>query len=418
MRRKLLFYLLGVMAIVGAGGAGGVVSLLAARHLGYLKGAEPDKPTAPVLGTAGEEDENPAEEETKVTASGRIRPKDGVINISGVPGDRLLKLEKVAKEGHPVKKGTLLAELESSYLRKAEHELAKTQLDEAKARKRAEEDYAAALLNEADLAKEQVELETHDRDAQEKKIDLLAAQEKSAKDDLDRLAAIRASDSDEIVSKQTYEHQSVLLEKAQDELAAARAQLTKLNGSISLGARQAQAKRETADASKARVPSIVQLDSLEKNVELAEKRLEMTQIKAPADGTILKVFLSQGETIAQQPILQMADTSEMIVVAEIPEEQAHSVKREYQASITAKALKAQGINELRGVVDYVGTIVARNPVAPSSPTAPVDKHVVETLIKLNEEDVKKAAGLIELEVLVTIHLPKAEATAAMASERR
>ncbi|HVC94769.1 MAG TPA: efflux RND transporter periplasmic adaptor subunit [Pirellulales bacterium] len=412
MKRKLLFYVLGVMAVVGAGGAGGAVSLLAARQLGYLKRSGTGGPADSSGGAAKDHAASKADEVAKVTASGRIRPKDGVINVSGMPGDRLLTLRDAAQEGRQVEKGTPLAELESSHLRQAELELAESQFKEAIAREKAEAGYAAALLDEANLAKEQLKLETHERDALEKKIEVFQAQEKSANDDLRRLQALRASDDDKIVSDQMLEHQKLLVAKTGGELAASKDQLTKLNESIELGARQADAKILTAEASKARIPSTVQLDSLEKNVELARKRLDTTKISAPSSGTILKVYLSPGETLAQQPILQMADTSKMVVVAEIPEEQAHEVREGCRAEITAKALG----KVLEGTVTHMGTIVARNPVAPSSPTAPADKHVVEALIDLaGVNDAMEAARLIELEVLVTVFVSNPTASGADAA---
>jgi HlyD family secretion protein len=417
MKRNLLFYILGVIAVVGAGGAGGAVSLLVARQMGCLKHPDSAKSAVPSV----DEDPEAPEAKIKVTASGRIRPKSGVINVSGTPGDRLWSLEDEAKEGNPVKRDDSLAVLESSHLRQAERDLAETQLVEAKERKTAEERYAAALLKEAELAKEQVKLESHERESLKEKIKVLEAKKKSADDDLRRFLALRESDGDEIVSNQMLEHQELLVASTTGELAASNAQLKKLNESIELGAKQAEAKYRTAELSKAKIPGSAQLESLEKNVELAQKRLDSTTIRAPSDGTILKVFLSPGETLAQQPILQMADTRKMVVVAEIPEEQAHLVAVGDQVEIEDKAFdKVQDGHVkhvvLHGTVTNVGTIVARNPVAPSSPTAPADKHVIDAQIELERPmDVKEAARLIELEVTVKIlagQTPVARADAA------
>jgi len=407
MKRNLLFNLMQFFAVAAIGGA---VTLLVAEKLGYPKS---HGTTATSESTASGQTGSASEEKVKVTAAGRIRPKGGVISVSGVPGDRLLMLCDNAKEGTHVNKDDQLAVLESSSLRKAELDLAETQLREAKAREAAEENYAAALLDEADMAEEQVELEKNDLVAQRQKIAALAAHQKSATDDLNRLQQLRDGDDGEIVAQQTLEHQALLAAKAESELAAANAQLKKLNESIELGIKQARAKRATAEASKLRVPSIVQLDSLEQNVKLAQKRVDMTNVYAPSDGTILKVFLSPGETLAQQPILQMANTSQMVVVAEISEEDAQFVEKGDKVRIENKALE---VPRLHGTVDHVGTIVARNPVAPSSPTAPADKHVVEAIINLETtDDVMEAARLIELEVTVKILGERETASGANAS---
>ncbi|HEX5445696.1 MAG TPA: efflux RND transporter periplasmic adaptor subunit, partial [Pirellulales bacterium] len=192
-------------------------------------------------------------------------------------------------------------------------------------------------------------------------------------------------------------HQRVATDKARNELAAAEAEYEKLERSIDLAHRQAQAKLKTAEASRARIPSTVQVDSLRKQVELAQRRLELTTIRAPSDGVILKLWLSEGETLAQQPILQMADTSRMVAAAEIYEDDALRIKPGETATIKGDALG----EPIDGHVTYVGRLVAKNTVVGLTPTAATDLRVVEARILLDSNEL--ASKLINLQV--TVYIP-------------
>lgn len=341
----------------------------------------------------------------KVTALARLEPEDGIVSISGTPGDRLQELK--VRIGDQVKAGDTLAVLESRTLRQAELELAQSQFDDAEKRGAAEEKYAAALGQEAELAKRQARLERLEIAAQKEKIAGLKISLASVEDDFKRLEELRHSNSStdtSIVSDQQLEHQRALKEKTQKELAAAESQLAKLRDTVELSEQQAEAKVQTAQANQSRIPSTLALDSLQKSVELARRRLELSTIRAPSDGEILKVFLGAGETIAQQPILQMADTSRMVAVAEIYEDDALHVKQGAAASVDSEALEAP----IAGTVSYVGSMVAKNSVMSLTPTASADLRVVEARIRL--EPSPEARRLINLQVTVSISVePGAEA---------
>lgn len=387
----------------------GVVSALAA--VAVIRYFPPNAPAATPSAAAsgagkGKQEEFERPEPDKVTALARLEPEDGVVDISGTPGDRLQELK--VKVGDQVKAGDTLAILESRTLREAELELAQAQLADAEKRGEAEEKYAAALQQEAQLARKQAQLERLEIAAQHEKIDGLKISLASIEDDLKRLEKLRESNSStdsSIVSDQQLEHQRTLKDKTQKELAAAESQLKKLEDTIALSEQQAEAKVQTAAANEARIPSTLALDSLRKSVELARRRLELTTIRAPSDGEILKVMLSAGETLAQQPILEMADTSRMVAVAEIYEDDALHVKEGAAASVDSEALE----QPIAGTVSYIGSMVAKNTVMSLTPTASADLRVVEARIRL--EPSPEAKRLINLQVTVSISVEPAAQTA-------
>lgn len=345
--------------------------------------------------------------ETEVVALARLDPENGVVSINGTPGDRLHVLK--VKLGERIEKGAELAVLESRTLRQGDLELAETQLREARERKTAEEHYADAMQNEAKLAEEQATLQELDAAAQEQKIAGLQAARNSAQEDLKRLQDVRKSGGDapgdKIVSDQQLAHQRLAVEKSEKELAAAEDEFAKLRQAIDLSHREAQAKRKTAEANRQRIPSTIQLQSLEKQVELARLRLDQTTLRAPCRGEILKISLTEGETLAQQPILQMADTSRMVAVAEIYEDDVRQVRIGAPARVTSRALGA----DLTGKVTYIGSMVARNSVVALDPTQSTDRRIVDARIAL--DDNPAARPLINLQVTARIERSDADKTA-------
>jgi HlyD family secretion protein len=343
---------------------------------------------------------NPAgSSESNVAALARIEPENGVISISGTPGDRLQILK--VKLGCHVEKGDELAVQESHALRQMELELAETEVLEARQRKAAEERYAEATQAEADLAEEQAKLQELAIAAQQQKVAGLQAALLASQQDLRRLEAVRLASGrrprDQIVSDQQLAHQRLTTEKTGNELAAAKDELKKLQQANDLAHREARAKRDTAEANRARIPSTVQIASLEKQVDLARCRLELTIVRAPSAGEILKIFLSEGETIAQEPILQMADTSRMVAVAEVYEDDVRGIRVDQSACVESPALGAR----LTGKVSYIGRMVGKNTVVGLDPTASTDRRVVEARILLDTH--QDAQPLINLQV--TAYIP-------------
>ena len=78
------------------------------------------------------------------------------------------------------------------------------------------------------------------------------------------------------------------------------------------------------------------LQSAEAKVKAAEAQLELSIIRAPIDGEILKVFTYPGERIGNDPILKMGDTSDMHVIAEVHETDVGAVRIGQRATITSQ----------------------------------------------------------------------------------
>jgi HlyD family secretion protein len=329
-----------------------------------------------------------------VAALGRIRPRGGVIEVGGRLGDRVERL--LVEQGDWVEKGADLAYLDSYDEVQAERASLQAQLDEARRRLTAETAYVKAQIGQA-----QVELDEAERLGPHQ-VALQAAQERlartelqTARDDLDRL---RGVDRPGVVTEQQLEHQKALVSQAEAKLAGAQAALAQAEESSKLSRSKAGAQLGTAQARLAQVRSAVPVESLAKQLAAVDVRLRRAVIQAPTAGRVLSIDTHPGEQTGQQPILTLADTRAMSVLAEVYETDIQWVRAGQRATVTSPALP----RPLTGVVERVGQLVYQNGLLHVDPAAVQDARVVEAKIRL--DDPKAASGLIHLQVDVRIEL--------------
>lgn len=331
---------------------------------------------------------------TALAALGRLTPRGNVIEIGGLLGDRLEKL--VVEEGNWVKQGTILGYLESHLERKAERDAIAAQLAEAKARLAAELTFLDAQIKEAEVGVEQAgKLDPLDVAAHKAKTQLLESELATAQTDLDRLQSLTTPGA---VSPQKLAQQVQVVSRFRHELAAAKAMLAKASAGQGLNRKRAEVVLETARAGRKKAETGAQLDSLAKNLALADVRLERTVLRAPRDGEILKVLSRPGERVDQKPILKMGDTRTMVAIAEVYETDVLLVQSGQRARVTSPALP----QALTGTVDKVGRIIYKNDVHTIDPAASADARVVEVAIRLDPSETASRMTNLQVDVLIEL----------------
>lgn len=135
-------------------------------------------------------------------------------------------------------------------------------------------------------------------------------------------------------------------------------------------------------------------------VKKAEADLNLSYIKAPKSGEILKIYTKAGELIGDRGILQLGQTNQMYAVAEVYETDITKVKIGQKATVNSEALS----EELPGTVEYIGRQVLRQNIYDTNPTTDSDARIVEVKIRLDETASKKVSGLTNQRIRVVIHL--------------
>ncbi|WP_414582529.1 ABC exporter membrane fusion protein [Scytonema sp. PCC 10023] len=372
----------------------------------------------------------------KVTALGRLEPEAEVVNLSAplaLDGDRIAQL--LVKEGENVKAGQVVALLDSrdklqDALSQAQEQvkMAQAKLAQVKAGAKSGEIFAQkatierlqAQLQSDTIAQEEAiaRLEAQwlgDRTAQEATIRRLEAELKNAQAEDQRYQQLYKEGAE---SRSLFDSKRLTLETAQQQLNEAKAVLNRINTTASKQVREAkvalqrinvtgvkQIKEANATLDKiAEVRPVdvqaaqAEVDNAVAAVKRAQTDLQQAYIKSPITGEILKIHTRVGEKISDSGIVDLAQTEQMVAVAEVYQSDIGKVKTGQKAVVTGQAFNG----ELQGTVSLVGLQVNRQNVFSNQPGENLDKRVVEVKIRLTPEDSKRVAGLTNLQVQTAI----------------
>lgn len=337
----------------------------------------------------------PLPEPTTVRALGRLEPAGGVRAISVPLGDRVRQV--LVEEGERVQEGQQLALLESYPDRQAELALVQSQRDEARARLAAITANGTKQLEEAAVRIQQLrDLRPFDSALLAEKVKLA---EEQAKITFARLVHLKALD---LIPGHDIMQQELLVAQAHTDLAVARTLEEKARKAYTLDLQAAQLQRDVLEKTLDRASKEIPLQSLEASVRLAEERLERTTVRAPSAGVILKIVTRPGEVVGVQPLLRMGDTRNMLAIAEVYETDCQRLRPGQRAFIRSKALPASETAPLTGVVEHIGSMVARNALLDVNPAEDADRRVIEVKIRLDDSTV--ASRYVNLQVHVSIAL--------------
>lgn len=133
-------------------------------------------------------------------------------------------------------------------------------------------------------------------------------------------------------------------------------------------------------------------------LERAEADAEASVIRSPIDGRVLRISTLAGERIGTDGLLEIGDTRQMNVVAEVHESDILKARLKQPAIVILRDLE----NTLHGRVIEIGQLVGRKDVMSSDPIDDTDARVVEVRIRLNDDSAKLVAGMSYARVEVRI----------------
>lgn len=338
-----------------------------------------------------------------ISAIGRVEPKGEIIRVSApalIEGGKVEQL--LVALGTQVRAGQVIAVLDNHDRLRRALDLTKQQWNVARLKLQQIEAGAKSseiLAQTSRIVQLRRELEGQIT-SQSLVIKRLGYEVKNAQTECMRYARLFSAGAVSASQKDTI---CLLSDTTQLQLLEARAELQRTQQTLyqqikaARSSRAAIAEVRPTDVSVARA----EVGEALANVKQAEANLAQSLVRSPRDGQILRVITKEGEKVGDDGIVELGNTKQMMVVAEIYETDVHRVKVGQKATINSQGLSQQ----LQGIVVEVGLRIGKKDLLGTDPAAASDARVVEVKINLNPESSFKAKALTNLQVDVVIHDP-------------
>ncbi|MBW4613310.1 MAG: ABC exporter membrane fusion protein [Desmonostoc vinosum HA7617-LM4] len=348
----------------------------------------------------------------KVNALGRLEPADDVIKVSAPTnpsfgsGSRVVKL--LVKQGSQVKSQQVIAILDNRDRLQASLIEAQKQVQVAQSRLaqvKAGAKFGELVAIQANVKNLQAELDG-DIQTQQATIARLNAELQNAETEFRRNQALYKEGA---IAASTLDSRKLALRTAQEQLNSAKADLNRTQRTLSAKIQEAKATWEkTAEVRPTDIATAqAEVNSAAATVEKMRAELDLAYVRAPKAGQILQIHTRPGETVGNDGIVELAQTDQMYVVAEIYESDIAKIRSGQTANITSSSNAFS--NKLIGTIEQIGLKVAKKDVLDSDPTAATDARVIEVKIRLDKPTSRQVARFTNLQVNVEIDLSHAEA---------
>lgn len=344
---------------------------------------------------------------TTVSALGHLSPEGDVVNLSAPAGEsgasaRLSRL--LVEEGDAIAAGDLIAVLDSAKSLAAVVAQAKQQVEIESAELEQVQKGAKAgaiAAQSAEVTATESEL-AGQLDMQESLLTRLNLEVETAEAEYNRYQRLFEQGA---IAQSNLEEKRLTMVTFQAELDEAQANRARMQTVMRSQINSAAASLDEIQEVRPTDVRIAQarLQSARSNLEKAEVDLEMTYIRAPADGQVLEIYTRPGETVSPQGILTLGQTHRMNAIAEVYELDIDRVRLGQTATIQSPALR----EVLTGEVVQIGTQVNPQNINSTDPVADVDKRVIAVEIRLSPEDSQKVSSLTNLQVTVAIDVDQA-----------
>lgn len=339
-----------------------------------------------------------------VSALGRLEPRGEVIQLSAPSSAFGVRVDKIlVKEGKRVRAGDLVAILDNRDRTEAALEKAKQDVRVAQANLAKVE--AGAQTGEIDAQKATIaRLEAElagQKQTQQATVARIEALQRNAEVDLQRYEQLFQSGA---ISAQQRDSQSLNATTATEQLNES--QSNRKQTIATLEKQIAEAKATLNKIQEVRPTDVrlaqAEVDRAIAQVKQAQADLALASVKAPISGEIIKINTRSGEIISNQGIADIGRTEQMIVVAEVLEEDIGRVRLGQKATISSENQAFPG--ELHGTVMEIGRKIGKQDVLNSDPAADVDSRVVEVKIGLSPEVSQRVSGLTYAKVVTKIKI--------------
>lgn len=157
---------------------------------------------------------------------------------------------------------------------------------------------------------------------------------------------------------------------------------------------KARFQKAAADLNTARFD----IETTKTEVRLAGQKMAQSLLKAPMNGTVLKIHTRQGERVTDGAIMEFADLTRLDVVAEVYENDIPRIKTNLAAEVVLPGIE----KKYTATVRERGFLVRKNDLNDTDPLADRDNRVVEVRLTLDEPAINDLKHQILRQVQVQI----------------
>jgi HlyD family secretion protein len=338
---------------------------------------------------------------TRVTALGVIKPQGEIVAIAAsamAQGSRLEQL--LVNKGDQVKKGQMIAIMDNNERLKAVLASAESEVELAIAK--LQQIQAGAKQGEINAQQSEINRLEADQEAriisQEAKVNELIATVENAKTEFERYEYLYQQGA---ISASIKDSKELILITSQRNLQQAKAELNRLKNTRSP---QLNAAKATLD----RIAEVrpvdlniakAEINRAQANVNKAQADLAQSYVISTQEGTVLDILTYPGETVSNRGIIEIGNTQEMYVTAEVYESDIKRVARGQKAKITSEALP----HSLEGIVERISSKVEQQNIVDTDPTSSIDRRIIEVEIHLDQDSSMIAKNFTNLQVTAQIN---------------
>ena len=131
---------------------------------------------------------------------------------------------------------------------------------------------------------------------------------------------------------------------------------------------------------------------------IAKNQYDNSKIVAPADGEVIRIHLREGDTVANFPLLEIADLSSLIVEAEVYFANLNEVRSGQSVRISSPALTSEMTGRVISKTNYIGAGILQSP----NPLAMADQETAKVKIQIDPSFNEIARSFLNLQVSVEI----------------
>ncbi|MFZ0407205.1 MAG: HlyD family efflux transporter periplasmic adaptor subunit [Cyanobium sp.] len=143
-----------------------------------------------------------------------------------------------------------------------------------------------------------------------------------------------------------------------------------------------------------------QLQEAKAQLLRVDSDLVNTELRAPINGTVLRIHSRVGERPGDNGILEIGDNDRMEALIEVYESDINRVRVGARTTLTSENGGFGGT--LSGVVSRISPQVRQREVLSTDPTGDADARVVEVRVRLEPSDIQKVESLTGLKVIARI----------------